>query len=54
MKGDWTNADPAITKFLGRFNRSSVPLYLYYAPGAKDPVILPQILTTKIISDILK
>ena len=25
--------------------RSGVPLYLYYAPGAAKPKILPQILT---------
>jgi hypothetical protein len=26
-----------------------VPLYLYYAPGAEGPVILPQILTEDIV-----
>ena len=25
--------------------RSGVPLYLYYAPGAAEPEVLPQILT---------
>lgn len=44
MVGDWTNADPAITRFLEQENRSGVPLYLWYAPG-KDAVVLPQILT---------
>ncbi len=28
-----------------KYGRSGVPLYLYYAPGAADPKILPQILT---------
>lgn len=44
MIGDWTNADPAITRFLEAQGRSGVPLYLWYAPG-KDAQTLPQILT---------
>ena len=35
----------AITALLKDNGRSGVPLYLYYAPGAARPVILPQILT---------
>lgn len=44
MVGDWTNADPAIGRFLDRHGRSGVPLYLWYAPG-REPRVLPQILT---------
>ena len=44
MVGDWTSADPAITRFLESQGRSGVPLYLWYAPG-KDAVVLPQLLT---------
>jgi thiol:disulfide interchange protein len=44
MIGDWTNADPAITRFLESQGRSGVPLYLWYAPG-KDAQTLPQLLT---------
>ena len=32
MKGDWTNNDNTITTYLEKFNRSGVPLYVYYAP----------------------
>ena len=42
---DWTNRNSAITKLLEENGRSGVPLYLYFAPGADKPVILPQILT---------
>jgi thiol:disulfide interchange protein DsbD len=42
---DWTRRDPAITALLSAHGRSGVPLYLYYAPGAKEPKVLPQILT---------
>ena len=45
LVADWTNRNSAITKMLEENGRSGVPLYLYYAPGAQKPVILPQILT---------
>ncbi len=45
MVADWTNRDAAITHLLDENGRSGVPMYLYYAPGADKPVILPQILT---------
>nr|WP_260580672.1 thioredoxin family protein [Sphingopyxis sp. PET50] len=45
LVGDWTNGDPVITRTLAEHGRNSVPLYLWYAPGAAEPEILPQILT---------
>lgn len=45
MKADWTRRDPVITKELKRFGRSGVPLYLYYDGKAREPKILPQLLT---------
>jgi thiol:disulfide interchange protein DsbD len=45
LVADWTNRNPAITALLESHGRSGVPLYLYYAPGAAEPTILPQILT---------
>ncbi len=45
MVADWTKRDEAITKMLAENGRDGVPLYLYFAPGADKPVILPQILT---------
>ena len=44
LVGDWTNGDPAITRFLESRGRAGVPLYLWYHPG-KPPEELPQILT---------
>jgi DsbC/DsbD-like thiol-disulfide interchange protein/cytochrome c biogenesis protein CcdA/thiol-disulfide isomerase/thioredoxin len=44
MVGDYTRRDPDITRFLAKYGRSGVPLYLYY-PSGKDARILPQILT---------
>ena len=45
LKGDWTNRDPVIARVLKTYGRSGVPLYLYFAPGALEAKVLPQILT---------
>jgi len=45
LVADWTKRDAAITQLLEAHERSGVPLYLYYAPGAADAALLPQILT---------
>jgi thiol:disulfide interchange protein len=50
LTGDWTNGDPAITRFLDSRGRAGVPLYLWYEPG-KPPEELPQILTPSMLSD---
>jgi len=49
LKGDWTNRDPEITGVLKELGRAGVPLYLYWAPGAEKPKILPQVLTEALI-----
>jgi thiol:disulfide interchange protein len=48
LAGDWTNGDPAITRFLESRGRAGVPLYLWYSPG-KEPEELPQILTPSML-----
>jgi DsbC/DsbD-like thiol-disulfide interchange protein/cytochrome c biogenesis protein CcdA len=53
MVGDWTNADPAITRFLESQGRSGVPLYLYYAPG-KEAQTLPQLLTPATLTGLVR
>jgi thiol:disulfide interchange protein DsbD len=49
LKGDWTNKDAAITAELAKWNRSAVPFNLIYAPGKKDPVVLPELLTPGVV-----
>ncbi|RYZ98082.1 MAG: thiol:disulfide interchange protein [Moraxellaceae bacterium] len=53
LKGDWTKRDSEITKVLKKFDRSGVPLYVFYPAGGKNnsvsPVELPQILTPDIV-----
>ena len=43
LVADWTNQNPEVTALLKENGRSGVPLYLYYAPGARTPIILSQI-----------
>jgi thiol:disulfide interchange protein len=50
FSGDWTNGDPAITRFLDQQGRAGVPLYLWYEPG-KPPEELPQVLTAGMLID---
>ena len=49
--GDWTNGDPAITRFLESRARAGVPLYLWYEPGNPEPEELPQVLTQAMLSE---
>jgi thiol:disulfide interchange protein len=53
MVGDWTNGDPAITRFLESRARSGVPLYLWYPVGG-EPRELPQILTPALLTSLPK
>jgi thiol:disulfide interchange protein DsbD len=45
FRADWTNGDAEITRALAAVGRNSVPVYLWYAPGATSPEILPQLLS---------
>jgi thiol:disulfide interchange protein DsbD len=54
LVGDWTQRDPGITALLDENHRDGVPLYLYYAPGAAAPVMLPQVLDPGVVKDVIK
>jgi thiol:disulfide interchange protein len=49
MAGDWTNGNPAITRFLENRGRAGVPLYLWYRPGSAEAEELPQVLTPSML-----
>ncbi len=51
---DWTNKNDEILKALESYNRSGVPLYIYWKPGMQESRILPAILTESLLLDILK
>ncbi len=52
LVGDWTRADPAITRFLEANGRSGVPLYLFYHPDGRVEA-LPQLLTPARLTGLL-
>ena len=54
LKADWTRGDAAIGALLRRHGRDGVPLYLYWPPGAVEPVLLPQLLTEGMVLDALR
>ncbi|HSZ11273.1 MAG TPA: protein-disulfide reductase DsbD domain-containing protein [Rhizomicrobium sp.] len=54
LVADWTNRNAAITSLLEAHSRDGVPLYLYYAPGASDAKILPQVLTPNEVLNAIK
>jgi thiol:disulfide interchange protein DsbD len=51
LKADWTARDSVIADALASHGRNGVPLYLFYAPGAQSPVVLPQLLSEDIVLD---
>jgi thiol:disulfide interchange protein DsbD len=54
LKADWTRGDAAIGALLREHGREGVPLYLFWAPGAVEPVVLPQLLTEGLVLDALR
>jgi thiol:disulfide interchange protein DsbD len=54
MVADWTNYDPGIGEFVRQHGRNGIPLYVMYSGGPQaPPVILPQLLTTRIMMEAL-
>jgi thiol:disulfide interchange protein/DsbC/DsbD-like thiol-disulfide interchange protein len=52
LKADWTNRDAAITRALGSFGRSGVPMYvLYESDSLASPRLLPEILSPGILTE---
>ena len=55
LKGDWTNHDPLITDLLAQYQRTGIPLYLFFPAGSNsDAQLLPQILTSESLLAVLK
>ena len=54
FKADWTSRSEDIRLALQNYGRNSIPLYVYYPAGQKQPVLLPQILTPEILQKSLR
>lgn len=53
LKADWTTRDPKIFDALKKYERGSVPLYVFYPEDNENYIILPQILTEDSVLSIL-
>ena len=53
-RADWTSRDAEITKSLSDFGRSGVPVYVYYPPNQKAPIVLSEILGDGDIFDLFE
>ena len=51
LRGDWTRRESVITRFLETHGAAGVPLYLWYAPGAREAQVLPQVLTPALLAE---
>jgi thiol:disulfide interchange protein len=49
LKADWSSRDEAIGRALAALGRASVPVYALYAPGAREPELLPELLSPAIV-----
>lgn len=49
MVGDWTDVDPAITKYLQRYKAVGVPLYVVYPRDGGEGKVLPTVLTPTMV-----
>ncbi|MHC1479439.1 protein-disulfide reductase DsbD family protein [Frateuria aurantia] len=50
MKGDWTDVDPAISRFLQRYHSPGVPLYVVFGPNQREGLVLPTVLTQSVVA----
>ena len=54
IKADWTNRNEEIAAGLAKYNRSGIPLYVFWKPGMTESKILPAVLTEDILIRNLK
>jgi suppressor for copper-sensitivity B len=53
MRADWTRPNPAIDAYLARFGRVGIPLNVVYGPAAPGGLPLPELLTTRAVTQAL-
>ncbi len=53
VKADWTNRNDEIFNLLESYGRSGIPLYVFYPSKNKKPIILPEVLTEKLVIEYL-
>jgi suppressor for copper-sensitivity B len=53
MQADWTRPDEGIARFLAANNRYGIPFNAVYGPGAPNGIVLPELLTERVVLDAL-
>ncbi|MBI9031729.1 thioredoxin family protein [bacterium] len=54
LYGDNTRKNELIEKWLTKYQRAGVPFYIYFAPGAEEGVVLPEIIYSSTITNLIK
>jgi len=53
LRADWTKPNDKIAAELSKLGRTGLPVYAFYLPGSAVPQLLPEVLTTDTIKQVL-
>lgn len=51
---DFTRYDETIFQWIQSYGRIGVPVYVFYLPGVEEPILLPEIITKRMIFEVLE
>ena len=53
LKADWTNRNPQIAAQIEKYNRSGIPLYIFWNKRLDEPMVLNEILTEGYLMEVI-
>ena len=53
LKADWTNRNPEIAAQIEKYNRSGIPLYIFWNEKLDEPMVLNEILTEGYLMEVI-
>jgi thiol:disulfide interchange protein DsbD len=53
LKADWTNRNPQIAAQIEKYNRSGIPLYIFWNERLDEPLVLNEILTEGYLMEVI-
>ena len=53
LKADWTNRNSEIAGQIEKYNRSGIPLYIYWNKTLDEPMVLNEILTENYLMEVV-
>ena len=54
LEADWTSPNKEITEFLAIYHKFGIPFDIIFSPQLEEPIILPEILTSKRLLSAIK